>query len=399
MSAVAVPRGRGRVERLRLRRRTTARRRPRHTGLGCVAVPVRASVSVEGLGLARAVFGRRQGQEQLAPGAPVGDAGLLAVLGRPRWACRSAGTACRAGRRRPGPGAPGTVMRSGRSRLARSSRPAVSSSAQPLPARPAHRSGVNGCSSHSPQHLGLVDVPDAAGDALVEQHLGHRGSCIDRSAPCAPRSRRGRRRAGTGRGRASPGRGCRRRTAWRGRSRRPAPRSTPPASPDLDARPGRSRALFRHCSLGRYRCHEPDIRMWVCSTMPSSKPISRCLPRLSTCSIDGRRPGAAGPRSRGASKRRASACPSNADRSAAAVRWMVSPSGMPPEVTARAAGTRFIGTTAATWAQGASRAPQHQPPVAVGEARPPAAARAHGRRAGGPAVDRARSPGCAPGRP
>src|SRR5256714_3607984 len=83
--------------------------------------------------------------------------------------------------------------------------------------------------------------------------------------------------------------------------------------------------LSRQCSPGRYRCHDPDMRMWVCSTHPSSHPISRCFPRLSTRSMTEPGDGTM-PSSRGAWKA-VVAFPISADRRAAAVRWIVSPSG------------------------------------------------------------------------
>jgi hypothetical protein len=67
--------------------------------------------------------------------------------------------------------------------------------------------------------------------------------------------------------------------------------------------------------------------MWVCSTQPSSHPISRCLPWLATRSIT--EPGAGTmPSSRGAWNA-VVGLPISAARSAAAVRWIVSPSGTP----------------------------------------------------------------------
>ena len=133
--------------------------------------------------------------------------------------------------------------------------------------------------------------------------------------------------------------------------------------------------------------------MWVCSTTPSSKPISRCLPLLSTRSmtapIDGRMP-----TRRGASKA-VRGLPSTAVRSAAAVRWIVSPSGITPRIgrLGRRSSSPHVGE------RRRALAPQHQPPVAVGEPgrpqRPPPSGDVAGRL-------RRRScapPGCGPGRP
>ena len=71
------------------------------------------------------------------------------------------------------------------------------------------------------------------------------------------------------------------------------------------------------------------MRMWVCSVRPSSQTISRCLPWLSTRSTT-RPSGGCGPIGRGASNRTIG-LPTSAVRSAAAVRWIVSPSGIAAE--------------------------------------------------------------------
>ena len=90
------------------------------------------------------------------------------------------------------------------------------------------------------------------------------------------------------------------------------------------------RVLLRHRSPGRYRCHEPVIRMWVWRMVPSSQPISMCFPRLSTRSITAPMAGR-WPFRRGASNP-VMTFSSSAARSAVAVRWMVSPSGTAPRL-------------------------------------------------------------------
>ena len=99
------------------------------------------------------------------------------------------------------------------------------------------------------------------------------------TAPCGARTRRGRRRRGRGRGRASRGRVAAA-VARPGTPRPPAREAHRQPTRDLDHDPQLVRALPPR-SPGRYRCHDPVMRMWVCSTMPSSKRDLEVLARRS----------------------------------------------------------------------------------------------------------------------
>ena len=177
-----------------------------------------------------------------------------------------------------------------------------------------------------PQHLGAIDVADTAHHPLVEQDLGEPGLRVGdttaRRLTTSPRSVSALQRSGPSR--PMPGMpatvGLTVRLDERGVETDGHP------ALDLDRRPHlvvRATPAVAGVDTG---ATNPVIRMWVCSTRPSSHTISRCLPWLSTRSMI--RPACGpGPIRRGASKRTIG-LPTNAVRSALAVRWMVSPSGI-----------------------------------------------------------------------
>ena len=227
-AAVAVPRGRGRVERLRLGGP------PRLVvaviaGLGSVAVPVRRPRRCRGVELARLLLRGRQGQEQLAPRAPVGDAGLLAVLGdldgRAAAGARL-GVAAVDGHA-PGDAGHGDPVRP------------VEVGAQQAAGLGQQRESLLG--EQGTDRGERVQLAEPRAPRTCRRCRRRRRSA-GRAAPrppwsrarpggrCGPRTRRGRRRAGTGRVRGWRAGGSAG-TPWPGRCAPPAPRSRPPASP------------------------------------------------------------------------------------------------------------------------------------------------------------------------
>ncbi len=250
--------------------------------------------------------------------------GLPRPTAGPRSSSRTVGSPGPTGRtRRTRRCRPSTSIRSARRRLARSS---VAATLTRRTASVSGRSPTGAHGLHSPAHRTSERYTFPR-----PQNTRWSSSTADRLAPgssYASSDSMQRRRSASARHRSGPSPpspGCRPASGRRYVSTTGALKHTA-IHPSTSISTRRWRwGCCQHSSV-RYRCHEPLSRMLVCRMTPSSHSTSRCRPWHSTRSMVRPARGVM-PINRGASKRTIF-WSTSAVRSAAAVRWMVSPSGI-----------------------------------------------------------------------